>query len=127
MLIRIGDERRELIVQHLDVLKGKCSDTSKHEADTKQVLIDALITVIENLPHKVMIYADLIALIAQQNVQMAKDLIDSVLKHLTDCFINEQDSQKSMCIFRWFSALVDRRVICSKTAADFILSILDEA
>ena len=71
MLIRIGDERRDQYEQHLSNLKGKCSDTSKHEVDTKQVLVDTLITVIENLPHKVMIYADLIACIAQENPQLA--------------------------------------------------------
>ena len=67
MLIRIGDERREQIEQHLANLKTKCSDTSKHEPDTKQVLIETLITVIENLPHKTLIYADLVAMIAQEN------------------------------------------------------------
>jgi hypothetical protein len=65
MLIRIGDERREMLEQHLDNLKNKCADTSNHEADTKQVLCETLINVIENLPHKVMVYADLIALVAQ--------------------------------------------------------------
>ena len=71
MMIRIGDERRDQYEQHLSNLSGKCSDVSKHEGDTKQVLIDTLTTVIENLPHKVMIYVDLVASIAQENADMA--------------------------------------------------------
>ena len=126
MLIRIGDERRDQYEQHLANLKGKCSDTSKHEVDTKQVLVETLITVIENLPHKVMIYADLIACIAQENPQLAQELVNEVVKSLVKSFINEQDSLKSLNVFRWFSALVDRRVLCSQAACVFIVNILDE-
>jgi hypothetical protein len=57
---------------------------------------------------------------------MAKGVVDEVMKHLITCFINQQDSFKSLSIFRWLSTLVDRRVICSKTACDFILSLLEE-
>jgi hypothetical protein len=107
-------------------LKGKCSDTSKHEIDTKQVIVETLINVIENLPHKVMIYADLLAGVAQENSQIASEIVGEVIKSLIKSFINEQDSLKSLNVFRWFSALVDRRVICSQTACQFIVNLLDE-
>jgi len=67
MLIRIGDEKRDSIGQHLDVLKGKCLDTDKHEADTLEVMKETLCQVVQNLPHKVYIYGALIAMIAREN------------------------------------------------------------
>ena len=46
MLIRIGDEKRDSIGQHLEVLKGKCLDMDKHEADTLEVMKETLCQVV---------------------------------------------------------------------------------
>ena len=67
MLIRVGDERRELLDQHLVALKTKCLDFDKYESDTKSVLIETLITVITNLPHKVLVYSNFVAILAAEN------------------------------------------------------------
>ena len=53
-------------------------------------------------------------------------LVNEILKSLIPSFINQQDSFKSLNVFRWFSGLVDRRVICSQAACSFIVNLLDE-
>ena len=126
MLIRIGDEKREMIEQHLENLKGKCIDTEKHEVDTKEEMQATLCQVVHNLPQKVLIYAALVALIAKENAQLAKDLIDTIVQSLKKIFVNDQDAFRSRNVFRFLSYLVDLRVICAKEACQFILNILDE-
>lgn len=107
-------------------LKVKCLDFQKYESDTKSVFIDTLITVITNLPHKVLVYANLVAFISIDNPNFAQEIVQEVLKHLSTCFINEQDCFKSRQIFRWLSYLVDLRVINSQRVCQFLMSILDE-
>ena len=114
MLIRIGDERREMLDQHLVALKTKCLDFEKYEADTKSVLIQTLITVITNLPHKVLVYSNFVAILATENAQLAGEIVDEVVKHLSKCFVNEQCALSSRSIFRFISHLVDLRVISSQ-------------
>lgn len=126
MLIRIGDERREMLDQHLVALKMKCLDFTKYEADTKDVLTQTLITVITNLPHKVLVYSNFIAMLAQDDANYAQEIISIILKHLSIFFINEQDDLKSRSIFRWLANLVDVRVIDSKSVCQFLLGFLDE-
>lgn len=74
MLIRIGDQKRESVEQHVELLKNKIVDVESHEADTFLTIVDTLSSVIFALPHKAGIYAALIASIAQTNQEMAVDL-----------------------------------------------------
>ena len=74
MLVRIGDEKRDLIEQHLGVLRGKCVDVDKHDVDTVPNMQQTLCAVVHNLPHKVFLYASLVALIAQESPAIASDL-----------------------------------------------------
>ena len=82
MLVRIGDEKRELIDQHLGVLRGKCLDVNNHDEETIPNMKQTLCAVVHNLPHKVFISGSLIALIAQENPQMATDVVNSVFDSL---------------------------------------------
>jgi hypothetical protein len=82
MLVRIGDEKRELIDQHLGVLRGKCVDREKHEADTLESMQKTLCAVVHNMPHKVFIYASLVALISQEDPSVATILVNSVCDSL---------------------------------------------
>lgn len=79
MLIRIGDEKRELIDAHLGLLKTKIlevftSQDAEAQAETYQVFG----SVLANMPHKTLLYSTLIALIAQDKPEVA----DSVLKNI---------------------------------------------
>ena len=67
MLIRIGDEKREMIDSHLNVLKNKICSQTQWDTETDQTLKQTLLTVIHNLPHKVFIYSGLISLISIEN------------------------------------------------------------
>lgn len=67
MLVRIGDEKRDQIDNHLNVLKTKSVDVGKHEDDTTQTMQQTLCDVVQNLPHKVFIYSSFIALVAKEN------------------------------------------------------------
>ena len=82
MLVRIGDEKREQIDTHLNVLKGKCVGVENHEADTAQVMQQTLCDAVHNLPHKVFIYASFIALVANENQQLASTLVNAVTDSL---------------------------------------------
>ena len=126
MLIRVGDERRELLDQHLVALKTKCLDFDKYESDTKSVLIETLITVITNLPHKVLVYSNFIAILPAENAQLAQEVVTEIDKHLSKCFINDQNALGSRSIFRFISHLVDLRVISSQSICQLILSLLEE-
>jgi len=64
MLVRIGDEKRDMIEKHLFILSGKCTDVERHEVDTVQSMQHTLCQVVHNLPHKVFLYAALVAMIA---------------------------------------------------------------
>jgi len=63
MIIRIGDERRSMIEDHLKKLRDMfCSDeTLKHH---RQLAVESLVTAAANLPHKAFIYGALFAMIA---------------------------------------------------------------
>lgn len=82
MLVRIGDEKRDQIDNHLNVLKTKSVDVGKHEDDTAQTMQQTLCDVVHNLPHKVFIYSSFIALVAKENPQMASTLVNGVLDSL---------------------------------------------
>lgn len=64
MIIRIGDERRPLLDEHLKKLRDLfvSDDTLKH---SRSVAIESLIQAATNLPHKAFVYGALLALIAQ--------------------------------------------------------------
>ena len=66
MIIRIGDEKRQLIDDHIKKLKDLIvqEDIQKFH---KAYAVDTFVTCIVNLPHKALIYAALLALIATEN------------------------------------------------------------
>ncbi len=72
------------------MLKNKCVDISKFESDTKEVLIDTLSTVIQNLHNKALLYANLVALIAVENPNLAQEIFYAVFESsLKQCLIND--------------------------------------
>lgn len=71
MLVRIGDEKREMLDAHVNVLKMVICKTEDHLIDTRDELLSTLTKVILNLPHKLKIYAGLIYLINQEKTEIA--------------------------------------------------------
>lgn len=78
MLIRIGDEKRESVFLHIDVLKNKIIGKDNWIDDTEQVIHSVLGKVVQNLPHKVFIYAALVGLVAKDSPEIGKNIITQV-------------------------------------------------
>jgi len=80
MFIRIGDEKRELIDAHLTVLSNKFTELlNKQDAEMLADVTLMFRQVIENMPHKVLLYASLIGLMASQDRAKVSILISEVL------------------------------------------------
>ena len=82
MLIRIGDEKREMINAHIDVLKTKIVTQTAWLDDTEEVLLQTLVKVIRNLPHKVFIYAALMGLVACESPEICARIVGQVMEKL---------------------------------------------
>ena len=126
MLIRIGDEKREMINAHIDVLKSKIVNQSAWLEDTETVLLQTLVKVIANLPHKVFIYAALIGLVSAENGQLGAKLVAQVMETLisTNLF-KEQDAFSGRSVFRWLGYLVYLGVVAPQAALNFLSHILE--
>lgn len=72
MLIRIGDEKRDKLDQHLTILTNKLNDlhVSGDQEAMKEVVI-AYGTALVNLSHKCLVYADILSLLAAVNAVFA--------------------------------------------------------
>lgn len=127
MLIRIGDEKREMINAHIDVLKTKITMQSAWLDDTAEVLQQTLVKVIQNLPHKVFIYAALLGLIACENPEICNQLVGQVLKDLiSTSLFKEQDAFSSRNAFRLLAYLVYLRAVSAEAALNLLCHILQE-
>jgi hypothetical protein len=80
MLIRIGDEKRELIDQHLQVLCNKFVELlNKGDQEMLQDAVSMFRQVIENMPHKVSIYAALVGLMVQNDSPNVCSLLEEII------------------------------------------------
>ena len=115
MLIRIGDEKRELIDAHLGVLKNKFADLlTQNDEEMVKESVETLRSVIENMPHKTLIYSSLIALLATSHAPQAQSLFNQVITPcLTDSLVSAQDGFKSRNVFRWLGYLTELKVLSS--------------
>lgn len=72
MVIRIGDERREMLDEHLQKLKAQMNSAyvlkDKHN---REVLQEALLTCLKHMPHKVGLYSYLLGATAVDNFEFA--------------------------------------------------------
>jgi len=128
MLIRIGDEKREMIDAHLTVLKNKFVDLlGQNEPEMQKEATHTLRSVIENLPHKVCLYAALVAMMAGQDAQKTQTLVQEILtSSLSESFVNNQDGFKTRNVFRWLAYMVELNTVSATAASQFLLKIVDE-
>ena len=81
MLIRIGDEKREQIDAHVTVLKTKLVELfEKNDTEMIADVVSMLQQVIENMPHKIVIYAQTIGLLAMTHPQRAEQIVNHVVE-----------------------------------------------
>jgi len=127
MLIRIGDEKREMINAHIDVLKTKIVTQSAWVDDTEEILLQTLIKVIQNLPHKVFVYGALMGLIACESPEICRKLVNDVVNStISTGLLKEQDAFGSRNVFRWLSYLVYLRAVSPQAAIGFLTHLLQE-
>jgi len=127
MLIRIGDEKRELIDAHLTVLCNKFIELlNKGDQDMLQDAISMFRQVIENMPHKVSIYASLIGLMVQHDSTKVVALLEEIInKSFQEQLVEKRDGFKCRNLFRWFGFLIELRVIGALPACQFLIHLID--
>ena len=126
MIIRIGDERRSMIEDHLRKLRDMiCSDeTLKHH---KQLAVDTLVVAATNLPHKAFIYGALYALIGQSaELSLVTDIAIRALEALQTRLVEEKNVHAAKNLLRFISIAYDYGVIQAKPFSQTILQLLDE-
>ena len=126
MLIRIGDEKRELIDAHLGVLKNKFADLiNQNEPTMLEEAITTLRQVIENMPHKGLIYASLLALMATTDSAKTEGVFIKVAQSaLNESLIEAQDGFKSRNIFRWLAYLINLKALSASAFCTSMINLL---
>ena len=72
MIIRIGDERRELLDEHLQKLKTQINSAYVlKDKNNREVLIEAMLTCLKHMPHKVGLYSYILGVTAVENFEFA--------------------------------------------------------
>lgn len=105
MLVRIGDEKRDVLEQHMNVLKTKITDTDGYVVDTREQLIQQLAKVITNMPHKLKIYTGIIYLIATENAEFAAGILTELFPTLLQVSFIKADAFKSRNTSAWIGQL----------------------
>ena len=95
MLVRIGDEKRDVLETHMNVLKTKISNTEGYLPDTREQMLEQFVKVVTNMPHKLKIYAGLIYLIATENAELATGILNELIPALLQVSFTKADAFKS--------------------------------
>jgi hypothetical protein len=70
MIIRVGDERRELRDDHMQKLKTQFNSAFvMKDKNNRESLVDSLLTCIKLMPHKVNLYSYLVAATTAENFE----------------------------------------------------------
>lgn len=101
MIIRIGDERRHLIDEHLSKLKNQLTSAFVlKDKNNREAIVDSLTTCIKLMPHKVNIYTYLIAATSLEDFDFATQIVNRVVQILNeslvqygDCFTSKNSSR----------------------------------
>jgi len=119
MIVRVGDERRHLRDEHIRKLKDfiLSEESLTHHRD---LAIDTLTSCIQNLPHKVMLYTALTALIAEKNPGFSSDLVKKVVEAAHEA-LTEGRATQAKSIFRFLGAVTEDRVIEPKALTQTLM------
>ncbi len=86
MIIRVGDEKREMRDEHLKKLKDFIIN-EETQRNHKEFALDVFTSCIANLPHKVMLYTALATLISFENEQFVTELCKKVVESLKESLV----------------------------------------
>ena len=121
MLVRIGDEKREMLDAHLGVLKTKLLKTDEHQVDTKENTVEVLGKVIRNMPHKLKIYAGLFLLLSE-DMAFAQSLLEALMPTLFDCFATA-DAFECRNVCSWLGHMNKYGLLSPEAAEQFKSSL----
>lgn len=80
MIIRIGDEKRELRDEHLQKLKTQFNSTYvMKDKQNRDTLVESLLTCIQLMPHKANLYSYIIAATAVENFEFGQEITCKVV------------------------------------------------
>jgi hypothetical protein len=126
MIIRIGDERRRELEDHLYKLR----DAILQDERNRPTVVDAYIAAASNLPHKAFVYAALLALIQQKDRDggsgIVIEIVHRVVENLQYSLVNDRSIHASKNLIRVLAALVDYGVVASGALSAVLLNLLDE-
>lgn len=127
MLIRIGDEKRELIDAHLGVLKTKILEVfTSQDAVAQQETYQVFGSVLANMPHKTLLYSTVIALLAMEKPEVAEVILKSIVQtQLDQALAIQQDGFKSRNLFRFLGYLTEMRVVSAAALLSLLTNLCD--
>ena len=127
MIIRIGDEKRELRDEHLGKLKTQLNSAFvMKDKNNRAALVEALLTCTRAMPHKVNLYSYLVAAIAVDDFDFAKEITLRVVELLNDCLTRDGDVFASKNAMRMLGNLVQMGLISSEAFCQLLLQIVED-
>ena len=115
MIIRIGDEKRESVDDHLQKLKSQLvSPFVLKEKGHKSTVAETLLSCIQVMPHKINLYSTLLALIAVDDFEFANELFTSIVDSLNQVLVNDGNVYASKNIMRLLGNLMHYSLISSE-------------
>jgi len=81
MIVRVGDEKRDMRDEHLTKLKTFFIENSA-DPEIKETASSTLLSCVGSLPHKSQLYASLISMIAIENKEFVREFLESLMTAL---------------------------------------------
>jgi hypothetical protein len=107
MIIRVGDERRDLRDDHMQKLKTQFNSAFvMKDKNNRDALVESLLTCVKLMPHKVNIYSYVVAATAVDNFEFSQEIVTKVVEALNDTLIRDGDCFKSKNLMRLLGNLV---------------------
>jgi hypothetical protein len=127
MIIRIGDEKRENVDDHLQKLKAQLiSPFVLKEKGHKTTVSETLLSCIQVMPHKVNLYSALVGLVAADDFDFASELFSSIVDSLNQVLVQDGNVYASKNIMRMLGNFMHFGLINSEVFCQFLLQLLEE-
>ena len=127
MLIRIGDEKREMRDEHLNKLKTQFNSAFvMKDKNNRDALVDSLLTCVQLMPHKANLYSYLIAATTVENFEFGQEITARVVASLNESLISEGDCFKSKNAMRILGNLVQFGLITSESFCQLLLNLVED-
>jgi hypothetical protein len=116
MIIRIGDERRHLIDEHLQKLKMQLNSAFvMKDKNNREAIIETLTTCIKHMPHKVNLYSYIIAALSLEDFDFVTLITNRVVQLLNESLVQTGDCFMSKNASRVLGNLAQYGLIGSET------------